>query len=120
MLIGLVGGVLVGVIGIGIEKLVFAYLTWKGVNPKHAGITSIMTVGLASACSFAFYVYHSRVPYGFWLMGLPGILVGSTIGPIINDKLGSRNLLLAFATLCLVETVHNTMVLLGVAGGAGA
>ena len=74
----------------------------------------------ASACSFAFYAFHSRVPYGFWLMGLPGILVGSTIGPIINHKLGSRNLLIMFASLCLVETAHNTMVLLGLAGGAGA
>ena len=120
VMIGFIGGILVGVIGIGIEKLVFVYLTWKGVNPKHAGITSIMTVGLASVCSFAFYAYHSRVPYGFWLMGLPGILVGSTIGPIINHKIGSRNLLIAFAILCLVETVHNTTVLLGLRGGDGA
>ena len=53
MLIGFVGGALVGVIGIGIEKLVFVYLTWQGVNPKHAGITSIMTVGLCASLALA-------------------------------------------------------------------
>ena len=115
--IGLAGGVLVGVIGIGIEKFVFMYLTVVcKVDTKAAGITSTMSVGFASAFSFLLLAIEGKVPYAFWLMGLPGILIGSTIGPWVNSVLGPRRLLLVFATLCVVEVAHNVLVFVNVLG----
>jgi uncharacterized membrane protein YfcA len=38
-------------------------------------------VGITSAASFVLHALDDEVPYEWWLMTLPGILVGSTIGP---------------------------------------
>ena len=115
VVLGIIGGILVGVIGIGIEKLLFVYLTMvHKVGTKDAGITSIISVGIASSFSFLLFALEGRVPYGFWMMGLPGILIGSTIGPFINQVLGARRLLLLFATMCLAELVHNVLAFTGV------
>eukprot|EP01052_Picozoa_sp_SAG31_P015079 SAG31_NODE_958_length_10763_cov_8.374531_6_plen_59_part_00 len=47
-------------------------------------------------------------------MGLPGILVGSTIGPFINQLLGPERLLIIFGTLCVLEFLHNALSFAGI------
>jgi hypothetical protein len=45
-LLSFAGGISCGVIGIGIEKMLFVYLTWHDVDSRSAGITSIIAVPL--------------------------------------------------------------------------
>jgi uncharacterized membrane protein YfcA len=113
-----VGGILVGVIGIGIEKLLFIFLTFQGVDARSAGITSIIVVGFTSAFSFVLFLIHDKVPIEWWLMVLPGILTGATIGPWLNRLLGARRVMCAFGILCMVEVLNNVLILTGVMQGA--
>ena len=78
-LLSFFGGISVGIIGIGIEKLLFVYLTWiYDIDSRSAGITSIISVGIASGFSFTWHAWAQEVPYDWWLMVLPGILLGKS------------------------------------------
>ena len=47
-------------------------------------------------------------------MVLPGILIGSTIGPALNNILGPKRVMLGFGSLCCLEVVLNCLTLTGV------
>ena len=71
--------------------------------PSHrsAGIISVALVGWLSLIAFVAHAasaqcpaehgYLGAVPYKYWLVGLPGILLGSMVGRKINQLIGSRN-----------------------------
>jgi len=118
-----IGGCLTGYIGVCIEKVLFVLLTWRyGVNARAASVTSIALVGWISAVAFALHAiapcspaapgYIGAVPYAYWLMVLPGILVGSVVGPYINAAVGSRRVMIAFVVLLLVEVGRYSLLLL--------
>lgn len=121
---GVLGGWLTGYIGVSIEKVLFVLLTWRyGINARTASVTSIALVGWVSALSFFIHAtspcqpgapgYVGAVPYAYWLMGLPGILIGSVVGPQINQAIGSRNIMIGFVVLLLAEVTRNTLTSLG-------
>jgi len=103
--VGLVGGLFVGYIGAGIDALLFLVLTscFK-IDSHQATVTSIVTMGLTAMVPFAIHLFIiSDVPINLWLMVLPGILIGARIGPWLNKSLGSRRILIGFASLLLIE-----------------
>ena len=55
--------------------------------------------------------YIGAIPYDFWLMGLPGILCGSIMGPTINQKIGSRNVMILFCIMLTTEVLKNGITL---------
>jgi uncharacterized membrane protein YfcA len=104
-LVGLIGGLFVGYIGAGIDALLFLVLTslFK-VDSHQATVTSIVTMGLTAIVPFGVHLFIiNDVPVHLWLMVLPGILIGARIGPWLNKTLGSRRILIGFASLLLIE-----------------
>jgi uncharacterized membrane protein YfcA len=104
-IVGLVGGLFVGYIGAGIDALLFFVLTSRfKIDSHQATVTSIVTMGLTATVPFAVHLFIiSDVPINLWLMVLPGILIGARIGPWLNKTLGSRRILIGFASLLLIE-----------------
>lgn len=102
------GGLLVWIIGIGVEKTVFTALTGIGHGcARKSAITSITIVGLVSAISaYAKKLTHHAMV--FWIMGLPGIVIGSSVGPWINSCLGKRNIMIIFFFLLMTEVTKST------------
>jgi uncharacterized membrane protein YfcA len=104
-LVGLIGGLFVGYIGAGIDALLFFVLTSRfKIDSHQATVTSIVTMGLTATVPFGVHLFIiSDVPVDLWLMVLPGILIGARIGPWLNKTLGSRRILIGFASLLLIE-----------------
>jgi uncharacterized membrane protein YfcA len=103
--VGLIGGLFVGYIGAGIDALLFLILTslFK-VDSHQATVTSIVAMGLTAMVPFGVHLFIiGDVPVHLWLMVLPGILIGARIGPWLNRALGSRRILVGFASLLLIE-----------------
>jgi uncharacterized membrane protein YfcA len=111
------GGMLCGWIGIGVEKVTFFLLTYfHKVDVIAAGLSSITMTGWLSFFAFLLHAVctpddegfgphwscavrdemnpgghvFGKVPYELWLSVLPGILIGSLIGPIVNAAVGPR------------------------------
>jgi len=103
--VGLIGGLLVGYIGVGIDALLFLILTSRfKIDVHQATVTSIITMGLTAMIPFYVHLFIiGDVPINLWLMVLPGILVGARLGPWFNKTLGSKRILIGFATLLIIE-----------------
>ena len=127
-LVLIVGGVLVGVIGIGIEKVLFCLVTWgaRGIHVRDASISSVAVVGWLSGISMIVHAvsprcpmapgYNGAIPIDLWLMTMPGVFLGSLFGPTIARLLGARTVIWLFC-LCLVgDTVENSLRLSGIVG----
>jgi hypothetical protein len=111
------GGMLCGWIGIGLEKVTFFLLTYfHKVDVIAAGLSSITMTGWLSFFAFLLHAVctpedegfgphlscglrnefnpgghvFGKVPYELWLSALPGILIGSLIGPIVTAAVGPR------------------------------
>ncbi|NQY67781.1 MAG: sulfite exporter TauE/SafE family protein [Flavobacteriales bacterium] len=105
VVVGLIGGLLVGYIGVGIDAILFLILTSRFKMDVHqATVTSIITMGLTAMTPFVVHLFIIRdVPINLWLMALPGILIGARIGPWLNQTLGNRRILIGFATVLIIE-----------------
>ena len=111
------GGMLCGWIEIGVEKVTFFLLTYfHKVDVIAAGLSSITMTGWLSFFAFLLHAVctpenegfgphwscavrdelnpgghvFGKVPYELFLSVLPGILIGSLIGPIVNAAVGPR------------------------------
>lgn len=128
------GGMLVGWIGIGVEKIAFFLLTYfHDVDVIAAGLSAITMTGWLSFVSFLLhalctppdegpgphfscavptkgnpggYVF-GKIPYELWLSVLPGILIGSLVGPMVNAAIGPRNIMIIFAIFLLFDAGYN-------------
>lgn len=112
-----VGGVLTGYIGVAAEKVSFVLLTSRGkLDVRTASVTSVTLVGWLSAVATAVHAFSRcsagrggaaaggyDLPVQLWLAGLPGILLGSYLGPRINAALGPRRVMTVFCVLLVVE-----------------
>jgi len=104
-IVGLIGGLFVGYIGAGIDALLFFVLTSRfKIDSHQATVTSIVTMGLTAMVPFGIHLLViGDVPIHLLLMVLPGILIGARVGPWLNKRLGSRRILIGFASLLLIE-----------------
>jgi uncharacterized membrane protein YfcA len=104
-IVGTIGGFFVGYIGVGIDALLFFVLTSRfKINAHKAIVTSIVTMGLTAIIPFCVHLFIiGDVPINLWLMVLPGILIGARLGPWLNKTLGSRRILIGFASILIIE-----------------
>ena len=134
------GGVLTSWVGVGIEKVTFVLLTYfHDVDVTAAGVSSIFLTGILSSVAFLFHALcapagdgpgphlqcalktatdptgsvFGNVPYEILLAVLPGILIGSLVGPQINASVGPRNMMLIFVAFLLFDIGYNLVDLLG-------
>ena len=125
---------LAGWIGIGVEKVTFFLLTYfHKVDVIAAGLSSITLVGWLSFFAFLLHAVctpedegvgphwscgirtehnpyghvFGKVPYELWLSVLPGILIGSLIGPIVNAAVGPRNIMIIFVGFLFFDAIYN-------------
>lgn len=112
---GLLGGIITGFIGIGIEKMLYMLLTMHpqrvDVDTTQAGVSCITVVGLVSAVAATYYFIIGLVPTCLWLVSLPGTWLGSLFGARLADSFGSRNVLIFFVVFLSVEVVYNVCIL---------
>lgn len=128
------GGMLCGWIGIGVEKVTFFLLTYfHKVDVIAAGLSSITMTGWLSFFAFLLHAVctpedegfgphwscavrdelnpgghvFGKVPYELWLSVLPGILIGSLIGPIVNAAVGPRNIMIIFVGFLFFDATYN-------------
>ena len=106
----MLGGVLTGWIGIGVEKVLFILLTTRrfgGLDPRCAGVTSITVVGWVSLVAAIYHFRAGHVPLCLFVTGMPWILLGATIGPWVASLLGRRTLVVAFMLLIAASATAN-------------
>ena len=128
------GGMLCGWIGIGVEKVTFFLLTYfHKVDVIAAGLSSITMTGWLSFFAFLLHAVctpedegfgphltcglkdelnpsghvFGKVPYELWLSVLPGILIGSLIGPAVNAAVGPRNIMIIFVGFLFFDATYN-------------
>jgi uncharacterized membrane protein YfcA len=104
-----IGGMISGWIGIGIEKVFFLITTsYDKAELRRATVTAIALIGWLSFVSAInhLFVFHD-VPIAYWLCALPGVLLGSLIGPSVNAYLGSRNVMYIFCLFLLFNVVFD-------------
>jgi uncharacterized membrane protein YfcA len=115
--------ILTGYIGVTVDKVLFMLLTWShGAHVRDATITGTTLVGwlsavaallhMASPCDARAAMYVGAVPYHFWLAGLPGLLLGSLLGPTLNVTVGSRNVMKLFLVMLTFDFFNNVYDLL--------
>lgn len=107
-IVSLIGGMIAGYIGIGVEKLYFLLVTFydKG-ELKRSTISAITIIGWLSIVSaFAHLFIMQDVPLVYWVCSLPGILLGSMIGPIINSHLGSFKIMMIFCGFLFLNVIY--------------
>jgi len=123
-----VGGLLVGFIGIGIEKVTFTIATWQGnVHVQHASVTSITLTGWLSGIAMIVHFvspqcpaepgYGGVLPIAMWVAVLPGILVGSIVGPWIAKTVGAKTVMWAFCFFLAANIFEDVLVVSGVLHG---
>ena len=106
ILISFLGGVLlVPNIGIGPAMVTFLGLTLLGYESKRSIVTGIITGGWVCIIPSLIHLFIlNDVPVKLWLMVLPGVYVGSSIAPLVHDKLGIMNVLGAFGVFLLLSS----------------
>jgi len=115
------GGILVGLIGIGIEKVIFMIGTWgaHGMHVRDASVSAITVVGVLSGISMVVHLltprcplehgYIGTLPMKIFLCAQPGVFLGSFVGPWVAKTVGSRNIMWAFCCFLLFDVVENLL-----------
>jgi len=130
------GGIMTSWIGIGVEKITFLLLTAiHNVDVIAAGLSSIVMTGWLSIVAFLFHAacappedgpgphwvcapiingglnpdghVSGNVPFKLWLSVIPGILVGSMVGPKLNEMIGARNIMILFVIFLIFDAGYN-------------
>ena len=78
----------------------------RGIAPKRAMVTAIVTGGWTSIAPFLVHLIVLRdVPIAHWLAVLPGVAVGARLAPHVHAAVGLRNILMLFATFLVASAV---------------
>jgi len=110
---GLLGGIIMGWLGIGCDKLLFFLLTMYGVSSMKASIMGVTLTGVLSMPVSFVHLLSGELPLQLWLLAQPGLLLGSIFGGYLNGLLGSRTVLVLFLALVGFDVVKNFAALLG-------
>lgn len=101
----LVGGIISGWIGFGIDTIFYFLLTfWYRINPAMAIVTSISLMAALSVVGTVLNLVFNSVPLALWYSAVPGVtLAGLFLASYFAVRLGARNILVLFAFLLTVD-----------------
>ena len=101
----LVGGMISGWIGFGIDTLFYFILTFVfRVNPAVAIVTSISLMAALSGVGTLINVLFYEVPFSLWYAAVPGVTVaGLFLASYFAIKIGPKNILILFAFLMSLD-----------------
>ena len=96
--LSLIGGLISGWIGFGIDTIFYFILTIIfRINPAVSIITSISLMTGVSIFGTALNIIFKEIPLALWYSAIPGVtLAGLFIASFLALKLGTRNILLLF------------------------
>jgi len=97
----LIGGLISGWIGFGIDTLFYFILTFLfRINPAVAIVTSISLMAALSAVGTVLNIALYEVPFSLWYAAVPGVTIaGLFLASYFAVKIGAKNILLLFAFL---------------------
>lgn len=108
-------GAMTALVGVGLDKLVFLLAILRHDARTHrATVTGVAAVGWVSAMLAWMHAhspcrgdrgYVGTIPYAEASLALPGLLLGSMLGPALHARLGSRAVLIAFLLFLAHEAV---------------
>jgi len=113
-IIGLVGGIVAGWLSVGLDIILFVFLTFfYNLEPVNATILAVLTMGFTSIYPLIIkhIIEEEDVPYKLWLMVEGGSIIGARIGPILISLVGTKTLYFIFGFLLVVEVVRSFVVL---------
>ncbi len=96
--ISLIGGIISGWIGFGIDTIFYFILTlcFK-INPAISIVTSISLMAATSIFGTILNIIFNDVPFSLWYSAIPGVTIaGLFIASYIAVKIGAKNVLLLF------------------------
>eukprot|EP01125_Pyxidicula_operculata_P019581 TRINITY_DN7108_c0_g1_i1.p1 TRINITY_DN7108_c0_g1~~TRINITY_DN7108_c0_g1_i1.p1 ORF type:complete len:361 (-),score=43.58 TRINITY_DN7108_c0_g1_i1:81-1163(-) len=114
---GLIGGVVVGYIGVGVDMLTFMILNavFK-IDSRKAIATSVIIMGWTAIFPFLFRIIGfpnvTSPPIPLWIMGLGGVVVGARLGVLTNKLIGRRNVMILFSLLLIAEVIRTPVELI--------
>ena len=97
-MISLLGGLISGWIGFGIDTIFYFVLTigFK-INPAISIVTSISLMAAISIFGTVLNIIFNNVPFSLWYSAIPGVTIaGLFIASYIAVKIGARNVLMLF------------------------
>ncbi|SDU55250.1 Uncharacterized membrane protein YfcA [Desulfobacula phenolica] len=101
----LVGGLVSGWIGFGIDTMFYFLLTFIfKINPAIAIVTSISIMAAVSVAGTVLNIIFNQVPLSLWYSAVPGVTIaGLFFASYFAVKIGARNILILFAFLLSVD-----------------
>ncbi len=101
----LVGGIISGWIGFGIDTIFYFLLTFGyRINPAMAIVTSISLMAALSVVGTVLNLVFNSVPLALWYSAVPGVtLAGLFLAAYFAVRLGAKNILILFAFLLTVD-----------------
>lgn len=113
---GLVGGVVSGLVGSGIDLLVFSMLVLLfRLSAKVATPTSVIIMAINSLVAMAFYaLYFGPLPasvHSMWLSAVPIVVVGAPLGAFVCSLLSREVIARTLIGLIAIEVITTLLLL---------
>jgi uncharacterized membrane protein YfcA len=101
----LLGGMLTGWIGFGIDTIFYFILTFVyRINPAIAIVTSIFIMAVTSVAGTLLNIVFHQVPVALWYSAVPGVTIaGLFLASYFAMKLGPKNILVLFASVLSID-----------------
>ncbi|MBN2011953.1 sulfite exporter TauE/SafE family protein [candidate division KSB1 bacterium] len=101
----LIGGLVTGWIGFGIDTIFYFILTvFFRINPAASIITSISLMAATSITGSILNIIFYSVPVSLWYSAIPGVTIaGLFLASFLAIKLGAKNVLLLFSLLLTLD-----------------
>ncbi len=111
---GILGGILSGLVGSGIDIVVFSVMVILfRINEKVATPTSVILMALNSIVGFVLYLSFdgfSETARSYWIASLP-VVVGAPLGALICSKLSRKMIVNVLLALILVELITSILII---------
>ena len=115
LLAGFIGGAITSTVGVGVDMIVFIYLTLRiGLDEKVSTPTTVVLMGLLSVFGFGWHIVAGSIEpqvLNYWLSAVPVVIFGAPFGAWVCSKL-KRDQLLGFLLFLIALEVVSTFVLL--------
>ena len=109
-LVGILGGVVSGMVGNGIDIITFSILVlWYRVNEKIATPTSVILMAINAIVGFLLYAQvldgFTPVVQSYWLAAIPIVVIGAPLGAIVCGHLNRITIARVLLVLIAIEFV---------------
>lgn len=101
----LLGGLITGWIGFGIDTIFYFILTFiYKINPAIAIVTSISLMACISLTGTVLNIIFNQVPLSLWYSAVPGVTIaGLFLATYVAVKIGAKNILILFTSVLTID-----------------